>query len=74
MQFWLIWPFLLWGGLIAMCYGVGYALLGLVNEPMALFNIVNYMAVVFKYDIYQVQVRCHLHSTVLANWLAARPC
>jgi hypothetical protein len=42
-----------------MCYGVGYALLGLVNEPMALFNIVNYMAVVFKYDIYQVQVGRH---------------
>jgi hypothetical protein len=56
LQVWLMWPFVVWGALIAMCYGVGYSLLGLVDEPTALFNVVNYMAVGFKYDLYLVQV------------------
>jgi hypothetical protein len=56
-QVWLIWPFLMWGALIAVGYGVGYSLLGLVNEPMCLFNSVNWIASNFKYNIYLVQVR-----------------
>jgi hypothetical protein len=53
---WMIWPFLLWGCLIVVCYAVGYTLLGLVNEPMCLFNIVNWMASNFKYNIWLTQV------------------
>jgi hypothetical protein len=53
---WLIWPFLVWGCLIMVCYAVGYTLLGLVNEPICLFNIVNYMAANFKYQLYLTQV------------------
>jgi hypothetical protein len=56
-QMWLVWPFLMWGALIALCYAVGYTLLGLVNEPICLFNIVNYMASNFKYQLYLTQVR-----------------
>jgi hypothetical protein len=56
LQVWLIWPFLAWGCLIMVCYAVGYTLLGLVNEPICLFNIVNYMAANFKYNLFLTQV------------------
>jgi hypothetical protein len=55
---WLIWPFFAWGVLMAICYGMGYSLLGMVNEPMCLFNIVNWMASNFKYNLYLTQVGC----------------
>jgi hypothetical protein len=55
-QLWLTWPFLAWGALIVLCYAVGYTLLGLVNEPICLFNVVNYMACQFKYGIFLTMV------------------
>jgi hypothetical protein len=47
----------MWGALIVLCYAVGYTLLGLVNEPICLFNIVNYLASNFKYQLFLTQVR-----------------
>jgi hypothetical protein len=57
LQVWLIWPFLMWGALIVLCYAVGYTLLGLVDEPICLFNTVNYLASNFKYQLFLTQVR-----------------
>jgi hypothetical protein len=64
LQIWLIWPFLAWGGAVAVSYGMGYSLLGLVNEPMCLFNIVNYMSAGFKYTLFLSQVG----ATCLVLW------
>jgi hypothetical protein len=53
---WLIWPFLLWSVLLAICYGIGYDLMNSINGPIALFNIVNYVNLATKHNIYNVQV------------------
>jgi hypothetical protein len=64
LQVWLIWPFLVWGGAVAVSYGMGYSLLGMVNEPMCLFNIVNYMSAGFKYTLFLSQVRAWSSTSV----------
>jgi hypothetical protein len=55
-QLWLIWPFLLWGLLIVVCYSIGYSLLSVINGPVALFNIVNYVNLAVKQNLYFIQV------------------
>jgi hypothetical protein len=59
LQMWLIWPFLLWSVLLAICYGIGYDLMNTINGPIALFNIVNYVNLETKHNIYNVQVGSH---------------
>jgi hypothetical protein len=53
----MIWPFLLWGFMVTLCYAVGYQLLSVINGPIALFNIVNYVHLCMKQTIFYTQVR-----------------
>jgi hypothetical protein len=56
LQFWMIWPFLLWGFLVVVCYAIGYQLLSVINGPIALFNIVNYVNLSMKQNIFYTMV------------------
>jgi hypothetical protein len=38
-----VWPYVAWGALTVLQYGLGYVLLAKISGPMAMFNAVNYV-------------------------------
>ena len=51
----MMWPMVLWGCLAIMGNGVGYYLLGQISSPIAMFNAVNFLSMLYNANNFYIQ-------------------
>ena len=56
LQIWLTWPFLAWGLIVVMMNAMGHNLLASIPGPIATFNIVNFVTVIYARNVYYLLV------------------
>lgn len=54
-QLWLVWPFLGWGVVLVVSYAIAYTLLHKVGPPIALFNMVSTVMVLYNRNLFYLQ-------------------